>query len=69
VPGTVIVFDELYNFPGWRDCEYKAFREWQAATGAEIEYVGYTATPGPDWSGLQVAMKVISYGAAGHGDA
>jgi len=65
VPGTVIVFDELYNFPGWRDCEYKAFLEWQSETGAEVEYLGYTASPGQDWSGHQVAMRVTFLGANG----
>ena len=27
VPGTVIVFDEYWNYPGWRDHEFKAFEE------------------------------------------
>lgn len=28
VPGTVIVFDELLNYPGWKMHEYKAFQEF-----------------------------------------
>ncbi len=30
VPGTIIVFDELYNYPNWKDGEYKALLEWKA---------------------------------------
>ena len=25
--GAIIIFDELYNFPGWRSGEYKALCE------------------------------------------
>ncbi len=32
VPGTVIVFDEYWNYPGWREHEYKAFEELLAET-------------------------------------
>jgi hypothetical protein len=28
VPGTVIIFDEYFNYPGWRQHEYKAFQEF-----------------------------------------
>lgn len=27
VPGSVLVFDELYGYPGWREHEYRALRE------------------------------------------
>jgi hypothetical protein len=27
VPGTVILFDEYFNYPGWQFGEYKAFQE------------------------------------------
>jgi hypothetical protein len=27
VPGAIIIFDELYNFPGWEYGEYKALKE------------------------------------------
>lgn len=30
VPGTVIVFDEYFNYPGWREHEFKAFAEFCA---------------------------------------
>ena len=28
VPGTVIAFDEFFNYPGWREGEYRAFNEF-----------------------------------------
>jgi hypothetical protein len=45
-PGTVIVFDEYYNYPGWRLHEHKAFAEWLAATGQSYRYLGYAAEKG-----------------------
>jgi len=27
IPGSIIIFDELYNFPGWEVGEYKALKE------------------------------------------
>jgi len=38
--GTVIVFDEYFNFPGWEQHEYKAFQEFIAATNRTYEYIG-----------------------------
>ena len=42
VKGTVIVFDEYFNYPGWRRHEYRAFAEFSARTGRTFEYLGYT---------------------------
>ena len=28
VPGTVILFDELFGYPYWKEGEWKAFQEW-----------------------------------------
>lgn len=28
VPGTVIVFDEIFGYPKWKEGEYKAMMEW-----------------------------------------
>jgi hypothetical protein len=39
--GTVIVFDEFFNYPGWRDGESKAFSEFIEATGLAYEWLGY----------------------------
>ncbi len=41
-PGTVILFDEYFNYPGWQDGEYKAFREFVREAGLAYEYLGYT---------------------------
>jgi hypothetical protein len=46
VPGTVIVFDEYFNYPGWREHEYKAFQEFIAASGMGYRYIGFAAEKG-----------------------
>jgi hypothetical protein len=51
-PGTVIVFDELYNYPRWEEGEYKALMEFAAETGRTFEYLGYIRT------GSQVAVRL-----------
>jgi len=45
-PGTVIVFDEYFNYPGWRNHEYKAFQEFIAAGGLGYDYIGFSAEKG-----------------------
>lgn len=42
VPGTVIVFDEYFNYPNWKAHEHKAFTEYQAASGKNFKYIGYS---------------------------
>jgi hypothetical protein len=42
VAGSIVVFDEYFNFPGWRDHEHKAWMEYVAETGIEFEYLGFT---------------------------
>jgi hypothetical protein len=41
VSGTIIVFDEYFNFPGWRNQEYKAFQEFLRARALRYEYLTY----------------------------
>ncbi|WP_293062282.1 TylF/MycF/NovP-related O-methyltransferase [Okeania sp. SIO2B3] len=41
VPGTVIQFDEYFNYPGWKNHEYKAFQELVIEKGLKYEYLGY----------------------------
>lgn len=53
VPGTVIQFDEFYNYPEWREHEYKAFQEFIVNTGLKYEYIGYNGT----W--VQAAVKIV----------
>lgn len=41
VPGTVIVFDEYFNYDGWKDGEYKAFKEFITTSNLKYRYIGY----------------------------
>jgi Macrocin-O-methyltransferase (TylF) len=41
VTGTIIVFDEYWNYPGWRDHEFKAFEELLAETGVRAKPFGF----------------------------
>ena len=41
VSGTIILFDEFYNYVGWEHGEYKACSEFIAATGKTFSYIGY----------------------------
>lgn len=43
VTGTVIVFNEYYNYPGWRDHEHRAWQEFVADSGLAFTYLGATA--------------------------
>ena len=40
-PGTVLVFDEYFNYPQWRAHEFMAFQEFVEREGIEYEYVAY----------------------------
>jgi predicted O-methyltransferase YrrM len=48
--GTIIVFDEFFNYPNWQRHEYKAFLEFAETNGVKWEYLGY--------SGNQVAVRI-----------
>ncbi|CNH10399.1 Uncharacterised protein [Mycobacterium tuberculosis] len=41
VSGTVIVFDEFYNYPGAEEHEFRAFQEFLERTGKEAVYLAY----------------------------
>jgi hypothetical protein len=43
VPGTVIVFDEFFNYPEWRNGEYKAFVEFVAAKKIGFDWLAYNS--------------------------
>jgi hypothetical protein len=49
--GTVIQFDEFFNYPGWQQGEYRAFQEFVASHSIGFEYLGYTPF-------RQVAVKI-----------
>lgn len=42
VPGSVIMFDEYFNYPNWKAHEHKAFTEYQALSGRTFKYIGYS---------------------------
>jgi len=51
VAGTIIVFDEYFNYPGWREHEFRAFQEF--ARRIHYDYVGLV--PGNQ----QVAVAIV----------
>jgi hypothetical protein len=56
VPGSVLLFDEYFNFAGWEKHEHRAWREYLDRTGATAEYLAYT----PDAE--QVAVRIVATG-------
>jgi hypothetical protein len=53
VDGTIIVFDEYFNYPGWQQGEHKAFAEFIAAHDRlGYDYIGYIRNGG------QVAVRL-----------
>ncbi len=53
VAGTVMVFDEFFNYPGWKQHESRAFLEFVAQKGKSFEYLGYV------YHHSQVAIKFL----------
>lgn len=43
-PGSVIVFDEYFNYPGWKVNEFKAFREFTTERAIAYRYEGFVPT-------------------------
>jgi predicted O-methyltransferase YrrM len=41
-PDAVLVFDEFFNFPGWRLHEFRAWTEFIERTGRTFEYLAFT---------------------------
>jgi len=54
VPGTVIVFDEYFNYPNWQAHEFRAFQELVSRCHIEYEYLGYARFQ------VSVRIKAIS---------
>lgn len=44
--GSLILFDEYFNYPGWRLHEHRAWREFCEANGVRYSYIGFTALDG-----------------------
>ena len=43
VPGTVICFDEFFNYPGWQQHEFRAFEEFLQRYDGGFEYLNFNA--------------------------
>lgn len=52
--GSVVLFDEYFNFPWWDQHEHKAWMEWTAEHSVDFEYIAFT------WDHEQVAVRVLS---------
>jgi tetratricopeptide (TPR) repeat protein len=52
IPGTIIVFDEYWNYPGWMEHEFKAFQEFTERAHVRYEFLGYTKYE-------QVALRIV----------
>lgn len=52
VPGTIIVFDEFLNYPGFKDHEYKAFFEFIAESGRGFKLLSFVDR------GFSVAFRI-----------
>jgi hypothetical protein len=54
VQDSVIVFDEFFNYPGWKQHEFKAFMEFVENSDRKFNYIGYV------YKHSQVAVKIVS---------
>ncbi len=53
VAGSIILFDEYLNYPGWRHHEFKAFQEYIAWSGQRYEYLSVVTVH------QQVAVRIL----------
>lgn len=54
VPGTILVFDDYFGYPGWKSGgEFLAFAEFLAVSGYPFEYLACNA------AGQQVAAQIL----------
>lgn len=53
-PGTIILFDEYFNYPNWENHEHKAWREFVAAHHIQFRTLGYARQ--------QLAVEILSLG-------
>lgn len=61
VNGTVIVFDEFFNYPNWEKGEFKAWNEFVQEYNVKFEYIGFSYQKTENKkSGNQLAVKIIS---------
>lgn len=53
VDGTIILFDELYNYPGYQEHEFKAFNEFLVSHNRQAKYLAFNQYVG------QVVVKIL----------
>lgn len=58
-PGSVVIFDEYFNYPGWEQHEHRAWGEFVARSGTSFRYAAYT------FNNEQVAVVVTGTGESG----
>ncbi|MFH7023900.1 MAG: class I SAM-dependent methyltransferase [Heteroscytonema crispum UTEX LB 1556] len=51
--GTIIAFNEYFNYPSWQQHEHKAFQEFVAKNNLKYEYIAYNKV------GWEVVVKII----------
>jgi predicted O-methyltransferase YrrM len=51
--GTIIVFNEYFNYPTWQQHEFKAFQEFVAENSIKYEYIAYNKV------GWEVAVRIL----------
>ena len=56
VPGTIVLFDEYFNYPNWEKHEFKAFQEFVKTHNVRYTYLGYARQ--------QVAVRIDAMGPA-----
>lgn len=42
--GSIIVFDEFFNYPGWKEHEYKAFYEFVKENKVDFQFLGFASS-------------------------
>ncbi|TNC21823.1 TylF/MycF/NovP-related O-methyltransferase [Amycolatopsis alkalitolerans] len=42
-PGSIVLFDEYFNYPNWEEHEHRAWQEFVARSGITFEYLCYTS--------------------------
>lgn len=54
--GTILLFDEYFNYPGWELHEFKAFQEFVQLRSVQYEYLAFAER------NVQVAVKIVQIG-------
>ncbi len=49
--GAIIIFDEYFGYPNWRQHEFKAWQEFVLAHNVKYRYIAY--------SDMQCAIEII----------